>query len=130
MIVVDTSVMIDWDHRDLPDDHLVSSAVVLAELHFGVATARGAEQHSTRRSRIAKFESARFQWLPYSDSTAAFHAELMHATHGHAPAKARSRDLMIAATAYELGASLATLNPDDFRYIAHLVPVIVPPARQ
>lgn len=129
MIVVDTSVIIDWDDLDLVDDDYVGSAVVLAELEFGVSTARDVVTQSTRRATLAKFQSAHFQWLPYVESTARFHAELMHATHRHAPAKARSRDLMIAATAYELGASLATLNPVDFRYVDHLVPIVVPPRR-
>ncbi|ROQ40108.1 hypothetical protein EDF46_1745 [Frondihabitans sp. PhB188] len=101
----------------------VGSAVV------GVAVATSAVAHAERRSLLARLANARMQWLPYTDATATFHAELMEVTHPHAPGKARSRDLMIAATAYELGASLATLNPGDFRHVEHLVPIVVPPRR-
>lgn len=129
MIVLDTSVLIDWDDIALPSDAAVSSAVVRAELEFGVAVATSAVVHAERRSLLARLANAKMQWLPYTDATATFHAELMEVTHPHAPGKARSRDLMIAATAYELGASLATLNPGDFRHVEHLVPIVVPPRR-
>lgn len=127
MILLDTSVLIAFDELDVPDDDYVSSAVVLAELEFGVAVAKDVVAHTKRRARLARLRSTNLQWLPFTASTATFNAELMSAVHPHAPAKARARDLMIAATAYELGASLATLNPSDFAQIDSLVHVIEPP---
>ncbi|AMM21413.1 hypothetical protein AX769_16350 [Frondihabitans sp. PAMC 28766] len=127
MILFDTSVLIAYDQLDIPAGDYVSSAVVLGELHFGVATAKSISMHSQRQARLARIRRTGIQWLPYTESTATFHAELMTAIHPHAPGKARARDIMIAATAYELGASLATLNPVDFRHIDALVEIVVPP---
>lgn len=127
MIIGDTSVIIGWDTLAIPVGAYASSSIVLAELEFGVATAATAREHVVRLTNLARFQAADLQWLPYTDSTATFHAELMDATHPQAPAKARARDLMIAATAYEHGATLATLNPKDLRYVGHLVDIVVPP---
>jgi predicted nucleic acid-binding protein len=110
----------------IPADDYVSSAVVLAELRFGVAAARTPVARNQRQARLIRIERTGIQWLPFTQATSSYHAELMSVTHPHAPAKARSRDMMIAATAYELGAQLATLNVDDFRYVASLVSIVAP----
>lgn len=129
MILLDSSVLIAYDDLELPPDDVVSSAVVRAELEFGVAVARSAEAHAQRQGRLTRLVRSGLQWLPFTESTATFHAELMHAVHPEAPGKARSRDLMIAATAYELGARLATLNPADFRHVDSKLEIVVPPRR-
>ncbi|RKR75227.1 PIN domain-containing protein [Frondihabitans australicus] len=129
MILFDTSVLIDYDDLDLPDEPYVSSVVVLAELEFGIAAAKTADLYNERRTRLARLRASGFQWHPYLESTATYHAELMSLVHPHAPSHTRSRDLMIAATAFELGAKLATLNPGDFRYVASRVEILVPTPR-
>lgn len=129
MILLDTSVLVSYDSLELPAGDYVSSAVVLAELEFGVAVAKTAASHRLRRARLARLRRSGLQWLPFVESTATFHAELMSMVHPHAPGKARARDLMIAATAYELGAELATLNPGDFDRLSSRVEIVVPPTR-
>ncbi|MCU1529654.1 MAG: hypothetical protein JWP75_3417 [Frondihabitans sp.] len=129
MILLDTSVLLSYDDVVIPPDDFVSSAVVLAELHFGVAAAKNLTVRNARQARLIRIQRTGIQWLPFTESTSSFHAELMSATHPQAPGEARSRDLMIAATAYELGAQLATLNVDDFAYVGSLVSIILPTAK-
>lgn len=126
MILLDTSVLLSFDELDVPDDAYVSSAVVLAELEFGVAVSRSAGQYNQRRARLMRVRQTGIQWLPFTDATATFHAELMSLIHPHAPGKARARDIMIAATACELGARLATRNRGDFVHLESRLDIVVP----
>jgi toxin FitB len=128
-ILLDTSVLIAGGIGGLPGE-LAISAVSIAELHFGVLVARTGAARAERLRRLTEVER-RFDPLPVDDAVAASYGELAAAVvrAGRQP-RARSMDLLIAATAHAHDAVLFTHNPDDFRGLAHLVQVIGPSRRR
>jgi hypothetical protein len=93
---------------------LAISSVTLAELHFGVLVARDPATRAERLRRLSVLQH-RFDALPLDDAVAASYGEIAAAVvqAGRQP-RARTMDLLIAATAHAHSARLYTRNPDDF----------------
>jgi toxin FitB len=121
--IVDTNLVIAADVPPLDGD-LAVGVVTVAELHFGVLVAREQSVRAERLRRLSVLQRA-FEPLPVDDAVAASYGQLAAAVvaAGRQP-RARTMDLLIAATAHAHDAALYTRNPDDFRGLAGLVEVI------
>lgn len=120
--ILDTSVVIASDVEPLPG-LLSISAVTLAELQFGVLVARSPQARAERLRRLGVLQR-RFDALPVDENVAASYGQLAAAVvaAGRQP-RARSMDLLIAATAHVHDAVLYTRNPDDFIGLEELVEI-------
>jgi hypothetical protein len=111
--LLDTSVVIATDVGEL-EGELAISSVTLAELHFGVLIARDPASRAERLRRLSVLQR-RFDALPLDDAVAASYGEIATAlAHAGRQPRARTMDLLIAATAHAHSARLYTRNPDDF----------------
>jgi predicted nucleic acid-binding protein len=121
--VLDTSVVIATQVAPL-DGELAISAVTLAELHFGVLVARTRDIRAERLRRLVILERT-FDALPVDEAVAASYGQIASAVveTGRKP-RARSLDLLIAATAHAHSARLYTRNIDDFVGLDRLVDVV------
>ena len=121
--VLDTSVVIASDIDPL-EGELAISAVTLAELHFGVLIAQQPKVRAERLRRLLVLQRT-FDALPLDGSVAASYGQIAAAIvqTGRQP-RARSMDLLIAATAHAHGARLYTRNAEDFRGLDDLLEVI------
>ena len=124
MILLDTSVLIQMPSQPLPEDHVVGSAIVLAELSFGVHAAINTKEKSHRLHRLYQLREVGYEWLPFDDHAAGSYGMLATEVAKQRPAHSRSNDIMLAAHAHSLGATLVTRNPKDFGLISHLVEII------
>jgi toxin FitB len=111
--ILDTSVVLATDIDELPGE-LAISAVTLAELYFGVLIAP--EQKILQRE---------FDALPIDDAVAASYGQLAAAVvdAGRQP-RARTMDLLIAATVHAHAACLYTCNANDFVGVDNLIEVV------
>ena len=118
--LLDTSVVLADDAKDLPDEAAISAAT-LAELHFGVHLAKDEESRALRLRRLGEIE-ARFAPLPIDDAVARAYGELARSTID-AGRKVRPRvmDLLIAATARAHELPLYTRNAEDFAPLRDLL---------
>jgi toxin FitB len=121
--VLDTSVVIASDIDPL-EGELAISAVTLAELHFGVLIAKQPKVRAERLRRLLVLQRT-FDALPLDESVAASYGQIAAAIvqAGRQP-RARSMDLLIAATAHAHGARLYTRNAEDFRGLDDVLEVI------
>ncbi len=121
--VLDTSVVIATDVRPLEGD-LAISAITLAELYFGVLVANQQKVRAERLRRLLALQRT-FDALPVDDAVAASYGQVAAAVvvAGRQP-RARSMDLLIAATAHAHSARLYTRNADDFDGLLDLVEVV------
>lgn len=121
--VLDTSVVIAADVSQL-QGQLAISAVTLAELHFGVLVAR---EQSVRAERLRRLSilHREFDALPIDDAVAASYGQLAAAVvdAGRQP-RARTMDLLIAATAHAHSARLYTRNASDLVGADSLIEVV------
>jgi predicted nucleic acid-binding protein len=103
---------------------LAISAVTLAELHVGVLIAHDASTRAERLRRLS-FLQRQFAALPVDDAVAASYGRIATAVvdAGRQP-RARSMDLLVAATAHAHAARLYTRNMGDFAGIGELVEVV------
>jgi toxin FitB len=103
---------------------LAISVVTVAELHFGVLVARDPAVRAERLRRLSVLQR-RFDPLPVDDAVATSYGQLAAAVAaaGRQP-RARTMDLLIAATAHAHSARLYTRNADDFVGLAELVEVV------
>jgi toxin FitB len=111
--LLDTSIVIAADVGGL-EGELAISAVTLAELHFGVLIAKTADTRAERLRRLSVLQR-QFDALPLDEAVAASYGQIAAAVvqAGRQP-RARTMDLLIAATAHAHSARLYTRNPDDF----------------
>lgn len=111
--LLDTSVVIATDAAPIPGE-LAISAATIAELHFGVLVAKNEHARAGRLRRLSAL-AKRFDPLPVDDAVAASYGELAAAVarSGRQP-RARTMDLLIAATAHAHDARLYTRNIKDF----------------
>lgn len=111
---------------DVPrlDGELAISTATLAELHFGVLVAREATVRAERLRRLSAVHR-QFDALPLDESVAASYGEIAAAVlaAGRQP-RARTMDLIIAATAHAHSARLYTRNPGDFAGLDNHVEVV------
>jgi toxin FitB len=121
--ILDTSVVIATDVPAL-EGELAISAVTLAELHFGVLVAKRQEIRAERLRRLLLLQ-LKFDALPVDSAVAASYGQLAAAVveAGRRP-RARSMDLLIAATAHAHSARLYTRNAEDFVGLNDLVDVV------
>jgi hypothetical protein len=121
--VLDTSVVIATDVPPL-DGELAVSAVTLAELHFGVLVAKDQNVRAERLRRLLLLQRT-FDAVPVDDAVAASYGQLAAAIveAGRRP-RARSMDLLIAATAHAHSARLYTRNAADFVGLEGLVEIV------
>lgn len=121
--VLDTSVVVA---RDVPplDGELAISAATLSELHFGVLVATDPAARAERLRRLSVLQR-RFDALPVDEVVAASYGRLAAAVVavGRQP-RARTMDLLIAATAHAHGARLYTRNAADLRGVEDLLEVV------
>jgi predicted nucleic acid-binding protein len=125
--LLDTSVVIDWDDRDvagaLPDESAIS-AVTLAELAAGPHLASNGAEAARRQSRLQQVE-ATFDPIPFDTSAARSFGQVVAAVAEAGRAhRGRMADLLIAATAHANGLALYTRNPGDFVGLQGLVEII------
>ncbi|MEM6110132.1 type II toxin-antitoxin system VapC family toxin [Mycobacterium sp. 050272] len=121
--ILDTSVVIASDVEPLVGE-LAVSAITLAELHFGVLVAKDQQVRAERLRRLLVVER-KFDALPVDDAVAASYGQIAAAVvdSGRQP-RARSMDLLIAATAHAHAARLYTRNAADFGGLGQLVDVV------
>lgn len=121
--ILDTNVVVATDVGPLDGD-LAISAVTLAELHFGVLVAKEQAVRAERLRRLLLLQRS-FNALPVDDTVAASYGQIAAAVvdTGRQP-RARSLDLLIAATAHAHSAQLYTRNAGDFYGLDGLVDVI------
>jgi hypothetical protein len=121
--LLDTGVVIATDVPPLEGELAVSAATV-AELHFGVLVARDAQVRAERLRRLALLQRL-FDALPIDDAVAASYGRIAAAVVAAGRrARARTMDLLIAATAHAHSARLYTRNGDDFVGLEGLVEVV------
>lgn len=121
--ILDTSVVIATDVGHL-DGELAISSATLAELHFGVLVARTADVRAERLRRLSVLQH-HFDALPVDEAVAASYGRLAAAVAeaGRRP-RARTMDLLIAATAHAHSARVYTRNANDFVGVADLVDIV------
>ena len=121
--VLDTSVVIATDVPPLEGELAISSATV-AELHFGVLVARDAATRAERLRRLSALQHD-FDALPVDDAVAASYGQLAAAVVeiGRQP-RARTMDLLIAATAHAHAARLYTRNAKDLIGLEQLIEIV------
>lgn len=121
--VLDTSVLLAAGVGPLEGDLAISSAT-LAELHFGVLVTSDPAVRAERLRRLLVLQR-QFDALPVDEAVAASYGQLAAAVvaTGRRP-RARTMDLLIAATAHAHSARLYTRNPADLRGTEDLVDVI------
>ena len=111
--LLDTSVLIAEDVAALPGQ-LAISVISVAELHFGVLVAREPAARAARLSRLSRLQR-HFDPLPVDEAVADSYGQIAaHVAGAGRQPRARSLDLMIAATAHAHGAVLYTRNAADF----------------
>jgi predicted nucleic acid-binding protein len=121
--VLDTSIVIATDVPPL-EGELAVSAVTLAELHFGVLVAKDQNVRAERLRRLLLLQRA-FDAVPVDGAVAASYGQLAAAiVEPRRRPRARSMDLLIAATAHAHSARLYTRNAADFVGLEGLVEVI------
>jgi predicted nucleic acid-binding protein len=120
--VLHTSVLISGGPGRL-EGELAISAVSLAEIHFGVLVAQDDLERARRLRLLSGLERA-FDALPVDDAVVTSYGELAAAVSrkGRKP-RARSLDLLIAATAHAHDASLYTKNAADLSGVDGLVEI-------
>jgi len=121
VILVDTSVLID-PPESWPGDALGASMISLAELRFGVHMARSAASRSTRLQKILNLDQT-LVWVPFDADAAEAYGVLAARVAPTRPAHARSKDIMIAASALARGAAFMTRNARDFALVGDLVEI-------
>ncbi|TWP36968.1 type II toxin-antitoxin system VapC family toxin [Leekyejoonella antrihumi] len=121
--ILDTSVVIAIDVGPLEGDLAISSAT-LAELHFGVLVTTEAGVRAERLRRLSILQH-HFDALPVDEAVAASYGRLVAAvvTAGRQP-RARTMDLLIAATAHAHSARVYTRNAKDFLGVDSLVEIV------
>lgn len=123
MIMLDTSVLIDFPAEWPADELFACSAVTLAELQFGLQRTIGTPKHAERQARLTLLES-QFEWTPFDEKAAVGYGTLAVVVSQNRPNHARSKDIMIAGHAYSMGAALMTRNPKDFELVGKMISII------
>jgi predicted nucleic acid-binding protein len=125
--ILDTSVLIA--RRPLPPEVEAGiSTISLAELHFGVLKTTDPAERARRIAHLGRIEAA-FATHPLDERVARMLGQLQAAisVRGGRP-RARTADLVIAATAMAHEAMLLTRNYKDLKLVDDLVDVREPPA--
>lgn len=121
--ILDTSVLIATDVAPIPGE-LAISVISVTELQFGALVAKDQRTRGVRLARLSAVQR-RFDPLPVDDGVADSYAQLAERVVrvGRQP-RARTMDLLIAATARAHDAVVHTRNIDDFAGLEDLVTVV------
>lgn len=125
--LLDTCVLVDWDRYAtsgrLPT-YVAISAITLAELSYGVATA-GSPIEAVRRARVQAQTQAMFNPLPFDERAALAYGELVALViaAGRHP-RPRRIDLLIGAVAAANEIPLYTANIKGFNGLESALQVI------
>ncbi len=114
VLLLDTSVLVELKSVVLSEDVLLVSAISYAELRFGIEHAPDPSERRVRELRLLELGDLGLEWLPFDMVAGNAYGRLAARVAAGRPAHARSKDTMIAAHAYALGAGLGTLTPRDF----------------
>jgi predicted nucleic acid-binding protein len=126
-VIVDTSVLIAAERgsfdmagyiASVESGDLAISAITASELLSGVERTHDAARRIRRAEEVDDALDA-FQVVPFGLAEARRHAQVWAALKG-AGKMIGAHDLIIAATALTHGASVATLNPKDFKRVPGL----------
>jgi len=121
--ILDTSVLIAADVQHL-EGELAISAVSLAELNFGVLVAKDDGVRAERLRRLTTLQRT-FTALAVDDAVASSYGELAAAVVAAGrSSRARSMDLLIAATAHAHSARLYTRNAGDLAGLEDLIEIV------
>ena len=124
--LLDTSVLIAEDVHPIPGQ-LAISAISVAELHFGVLVARSPEVRAVRLARLTRLQR-RFDPLPVDAQVAeSYGAIAAHVAAAGRQPRARTMDLLLAATAHVHDAVLYTRNAADFAGLESFITVLQAP---
>jgi len=126
-VILDTSVLIA--RRPLPPNVEAGiSTISLAELHFGVLKTTDSVERARRIVQLGRIESA-FATHPLDERVARALGQVQArvSSKGGKP-RARTADLVIAATALAHDSVLFTRNYKDFKLVDDLVDVREPPS--
>ncbi len=124
--LLDTSVLIAEGVEAIPGQ-LAISAISIAELHFGVLVARSSDVRAVRLARLTRLQR-RFDPLPVDEAVAeSYGAIAAHAAASGRQPRARTMDLLLAATAHVHDAVLYTRNADDFAGLESFLTVVTAP---
>jgi predicted nucleic acid-binding protein len=106
-------VVIAREVKELPDEAAISTAT-LAELHLGVHLARSDSVRAARLRRLTEVE-ARLEALPIDEAVARSYGALAQVVvKAGRTARARTMDILIAATAHANEVPLYTRDATDF----------------
>ncbi|KLL11384.1 type II toxin-antitoxin system VapC family toxin [Protofrankia coriariae] len=121
--ILDTSVLIATNIAPIPGE-LAVSVISIAELQFGVLVAKTSEARANRLARLSALQR-RFDPLPVDDAVADSYSRLAARVVeiGRQP-RARTMDLLIAATAHAHEASVYTRNAADLAGLEDLINII------
>lgn len=121
--ILDTSVLIADSVAPIPGE-LAISIISMAELHYGVLVATSEQTRAVRLNRLSRLQR-RFHPLPVDEAVADSYGQLAaHAARSGRTPRARTMDLLIAATAHAHGAQLCTRNLDDFSGLERYITVV------
>lgn len=124
LLVLDTSVVIEpLDDYTPYGDATAITAVTIGELAFGLHHVD--PMVAAQRERVYRETLEDYDPIPYDATAAHYYGAIASAVSriGRNP-RPRTADLMIAAVARSVGASVLTRNPDDFRGLETIVPVV------
>ncbi|OAA27186.1 hypothetical protein UG55_100969 [Frankia sp. EI5c] len=121
--VLDTSVLVATGVTPIPGE-LAVSVISIAELQFGILVAKTPQARATRLARLSAIQR-RFDPLPVDDAVADSYGRLAARVVeiGRQP-RARTMDLLIAATAHAHGASIYTRNAADLTGLEDLLKIV------
>ncbi|WP_250286407.1 MULTISPECIES: type II toxin-antitoxin system VapC family toxin [unclassified Frankia] len=121
--ILDTSVLVATDVAPIPGE-LAVSVISIAELQFGVLVAKTSEVRANRLTRLSALQR-RFDPLPVDDAVADSYSRLAARVVeiGRQP-RARTMDLLIAATAHAHEASVYTRNAAGLAGLEDLIDII------
>ncbi len=124
--VLDTNVLVDDDFGAYPGvDAFAIASISYAELRFGVAAARDADQRAMRSLRLRDIEQQFGGGIPFDDRAAFSYGiltELLLAR-GRSP-RGRVADILIAAVAHSRDAAVITHNVKDFAGLESVLTMI------
>lgn len=124
-VVLDTNVIVGPMPSMLRDQELSVSSVTYAELEAGTLLASAGAEKAHRVHRLAKARETYGTGLPFDDRVAASFGLMAEAVSDSGRSyRARTVDLMIAATAHAHGAALMTHNVHDFRGLEAMITVL------
>lgn len=125
MIILDTCILIDFDKFGFnSDEGFAASILSRAELDFGVQMSKDPVKRAQRVQDLVQLDGS-FDWLPFDFGSSIAYGIIASQSGGGS--RVRGKDALIAAQAYQHGATLMTANLADFKPFAHLIPVIPPP---